>query len=49
MLRVKLDRDTFAALIRRGKARGMQLVEVVDSMTAIVIVSGTDKEIVVSL
>ena len=49
MLRVKLDRDTFATLIRRGKARGMQLVEVVDSMTAIVIVSGTDKEIVVSL
>ena len=49
MLRIKLDRDTFATLVRRGKARGMQLVELVSSTVCIVRVSGTGTLVEVSI
>jgi hypothetical protein len=49
MLRIKLDKDTFATLVRRGKARGMQLVELVSSTVCTVRVSGTDTLVEVSI
>ena len=48
-MRVKLDRYTFADLVRRGKARGMQLVEIHSSTVCTIRVSGTDKLVVVGL
>jgi hypothetical protein len=44
---VKLDKNTFDSIIKKGKCQGMILKDITSRHTAIVIVTGTNKQVAI--